>query len=149
MKLRPLNDWAVIRPSEANEMTAGGLYIPDSAKEKPREGVVEAIGPGAYEEEKYSKKKVQKKDRRFIATTVKPGELVIYEQYAGQTYKIGEEELILVRERDILCILSDRKPKPLQIPDRTSSAASAAIVAQKGGAAKAKKTMTKKTGKKK
>ena len=62
MKLKPMNDWAVIRPSDAAKKTAGGLYIPDSAKEKPQEGVVEAIGPGAYEEEKYGKKKTEKKN---------------------------------------------------------------------------------------
>jgi chaperonin GroES len=108
MKLIPLNDWAVIRPTDAAQKTAGGLYIPESAKEKPQEGVVEAIGPGAYEEEKAGKKKEDKKERRFIPTTVKPGERVLFERYAGQTYSIGGEELLLVRERDILGILSGK-----------------------------------------
>jgi len=52
MKIKPLNDWAVIVPSEAMTRTAGGLFIPEAAKEKPAEGIVEAIGPGALEEEK-------------------------------------------------------------------------------------------------
>lgn len=161
MKLKPLHDWAVIRPSEAEEMTAGGLYIPDTAKDKPHEGVVEAIGPGAYEEEKYGKKKDKKKERRFVPTTVKPGDRALYEQYAGRMYKIDGEELILVRERDILGILPERQPKPLQIPAITSTPGAAAIVprgsggrgpekkAQKGPASPGKKTPAKKTGKKK
>ncbi len=102
MNLKPLHDWAVILPSEAEARTAGGLYIPDTAKEKPEEGIVEAIGPGAYEEEKRRKKKEEKKERKFVPTTVKPGDRVLYERYAGQNYKIGNEERILVRERDIL-----------------------------------------------
>jgi chaperonin GroES len=110
MKLKPLNDWAVIRPTIAAEKTAGGFFIPDSAKEKSQEGVGEAIGPGAYEEEKekFGKKKEEKKERRFIPTSVKPGELVLYERYAGQTYSIGGEDLVLVRERDLLGILSGK-----------------------------------------
>ncbi len=106
MKLQPLNDWAVIKPAVAQEKTAGGIIIPDSAKEKPQEGVVEAIGPGAYEEEKSDGKKDGKKERKFVPTTVKPGERVLYQRYAGTTYKIGGEELVLVREKDILGIIT-------------------------------------------
>jgi chaperonin GroES len=124
MKLKPLNDWAVIVPTEAEARTAGGLYIPDSAKEKPEEGVVEAIGPGAYEEEKLGKKKEEKKERKFIPTTVKPGDRVLYERYAGQTYKIGNEERILVRERDIL----GHVERTLQIPAATTSRSTTAIM---------------------
>jgi chaperonin GroES len=128
MKLKPLQDWAVIRASSEEEMTAGGLYIPDTAKQKPQEGMVVAIGPGALEEEKFGKKKDDKKERRFIPTTVKPGEFVIFEKYAGKTYKIDGEDLILVRERDILGALPEggkrggAKPKVLQIPAKTSGA---------------------------
>ena len=101
MKLRPMQDWAVILPSTGEEMTAGGLYIPDTAKTKPQEGVVEAIGPGAYEAEKHGKKKEKGKERKFIPTSVKPGDHVIYERYAGQTYKINGEERILVDLRQV------------------------------------------------
>jgi chaperonin GroES len=160
MKLKPLHDWAVIRPFEAEEMTAGGLYIPDAAKEKTHEGVVEAIGPGAYEEEKYGKKKDKNKERRFVPTTVKPGDRALYEQYADRTYKIDGEELVLVRERDILGILPERQPKPLQIPAVTSTRGTAAVVPRgSGGQGPEKKaekspspgtkTTVKKTGKKK
>jgi len=121
MNLKPLHDWAVIRPSEAKERTAAGIYIPDTAKEKPQEGIVEAIGPGAFEEEKKWRKKTgEKKERRFVPTTVRPGDRVIYEQYAGQTYKIGEAERVLVRERDILGTLP-AAPEPLQIPPSTTT----------------------------
>jgi len=155
MKLQPLQDWAVIRPSEAGEMTAGGLYIPDTAKDKPQEGVVEAIGPGAYEEEKFGKKKKEKKERRFITTSVKPGDQVIYERYAGQTYQIDGEERILVRERDILGILLERssradtsQPK-LPIPASTSVAASTSLAKRESkvdttGGKKKKETKEKK-----
>ncbi len=148
MKLKPLHDWAVIRPSEAAEVTAGGLFIPDTAKDKPQEGVIEAIGPGAYEEEKGRKKKGEKKERRFIPTTVKPGDRVLYERYAGQTYKIDGEERIIVRERDILGILPEGQsasPKP-QVPTAAASAGSTAGPSRKS---KPKKTAAKKPGKKK
>jgi chaperonin GroES len=150
MKLKPMNDWAVIRPSDAAEKTAGGLYIPDSAKEKPQEGVIEAIGPGAYEEEKYVKKKDQTKKRKFIPSTVKPGDLVLYERYAGQTYSIAGEDLVLVRERDILGILSGDGRKPIQIPASTSAKGTTALVKEASGQKKkAGKTLAKKPGKKK
>lgn len=131
MNLKPLHDWAVIRPSGAHDVTAGGLYIPDTAKEKPREGVVEAIGPGAFEEEKSGKKKIEKKDRRFIPTTVKPGDVVVYAQYADRTYKVDGEERVLVRERDILGILpggATAPNKPLQIPAVTTASSSTAVM---------------------
>jgi len=141
MKLRPMHDWAVILPSTGEEMTAGGLYIPDTAKTKPQEGVVEAVGPGAYEAEKHGKKKEAGKTRKFIPTTVKPGDHVIYERYAGQTYKINGEERILVRERDILGILTER---PLQIPSMTSASGTTALAKpeplSRAGAPKPEKT---------
>jgi chaperonin GroES len=150
MNLKPMNDWAVIRPSDAAEKTAGGLYIPDSAKEKPQEGVVEAIGPGAYEEEKHGKKKDQKEKRKFISTTVKPGDLVLYERYAGQTYAIEGEDLVLVRERDILGILSGDRHQPLQITASTSARGTTALVKEAPGPEKkAKKPLAGKPGKKK
>ncbi len=150
MNLKPMNDWAVIRPSDAAEKTAGGLYVPDSAKEKPQEGVVEAIGPGAYEEEGFGRKKDKAKERKFIPATVKPGDRVLYERYAGQTYTIDGEDLVLVHVRDILGLLSGAGQKPLQIPASTSAKGTTALVKDTGGKNKVmKKTTTKKTGKKK
>ena len=125
MKVQPLHDWAVIRPSEPVGKTAGGLFIPDTAKDKPQEGLVEAIGPGALEEEKRDKKKKgEKKERRFIPTVVKPGDRVVYGRYAGETYTIDGEERVLVRERDILGIF----PVPLQLPAATDSAGKTALM---------------------
>ena len=154
MKLMPLQDWAVIRPSDADEMTAGGLYIPDTAKDKPHEGVVEAIGPGALEEEKRGKKKEEKKERRFIPTVIKPGDLVLYERYAGQTYTIGGEERIMVRERDILGVLTGREPRrvtgpaSLQIPAVTTASGSTAL-ATRGVSALSKQVLSAKKAVKK
>jgi chaperonin GroES len=145
MKVRPLHDWAVIIPSEPSEKTAGGLYIPDTARDKPQEGVVEAIGPGAFEEEKRTRKKGGKKERRFVPTVVKPGDRVVYGRYAGQTYNIDGEDRILVRERDILGIL----PSPLQIPAATASAGETALMKSAAAGRKnaAKKPVRKKTKK--
>ena len=67
MKVKPLHDWAVIRSSEPAEKTAGGLYIPDTAKDKPQEGLVEAIGPGAFEEEKGHKRKKAKRRNAVLS----------------------------------------------------------------------------------
>jgi chaperonin GroES len=146
MKVKPLHDWAVIRPSEPAEKTAGGLFIPDSAKDKPQEGLIEAIGPGALEEEKRDKKKDKKKERRFVPTVVKPGDRVAYGRYAGGTYIIDGEERVLVRERDILGIL----PGPLQIPASTASTGGTALMksvaqAPAGRPRAAKQTVVKKT----
>jgi len=132
MRIRPLNDWAVIRPAEAASRTAGGIIIPETAKERPAEGIVEAIGPGAFEEEKHGAKKEGKKERKFIPTTVRPGDRVLYERYAGQKVDVGGEELVLVREKSIFGTLppESARPKedlpPLTLPHMTSSAASPA-----------------------
>jgi len=142
MSLKPLHDWAVIVPAEAETRTAGGLIIPDSAKEKPEEGVVEAVGPGAFEEDKRRKKSDEKKERRFIPTAVKPGDHVIYERYAGRTYQLEGEERILVRERDILGILTGKQPllagrsKSRKIPASTQHSSSNQIVPISSRAAK-------------
>jgi chaperonin GroES len=145
MKVQPLHDWAVIRPSAAADRTAGGLYIPDAAKDKPQEGMVEAIGPGAFEEEKRRKKKGEKKERRFVPTVVKPGDRVVYARYAGQTYNADGEELVLVRERDILGIL----PGTLQLPATTSSAGQTALMESVAKAPAGKPNAVKKPASKK
>ena len=129
MKLKPLHDWAVIVPAEAATRTAGGLYIPDSAKEKPEEGIVEAIGPGAWEEKKPGKKKTGDEERKFIPTTVTPGDHVLFERWSGKTHLIGKEERILVRERDILGLIE----RPLQLPQATGTGAATAIVPRGAG----------------
>ena len=148
MKIRPLNDWAVIVPSEAMTRTAGGLFIPDMAKETPAEGTVEAIGPGALEEEKWEdrkKEKGKKKERKFIPTSVKPGERVMYDRYAGQKIEIEGVERVLVREKSILGILppAPARPKedlpPLMLPSATASASSTALATRKTTAVSVRK----------
>jgi len=148
MKIKPLNDWAVIVPTEAMTRTAGGLYIPDAAKEKPAEGTVEAIGPGALEEEKWEDKKKEKgkkKERKFIPTSVKPGERVMYDQFAGQKIEMGGVERVLVREKNILGILppeparSREELPPLMLPAVTAASSSTALVARKSTAVMVKK----------
>lgn len=104
MNFRPLQDWAVIKRSEAAEKTAGGIIIPESAKEKPLEGVVVAIGPGRYKPEKGKEKEKKKK---FIPTVLKPGQRVIYQKYAEREIELGSEIITLVREEDILGTVED------------------------------------------
>ena len=83
MKIKPLHDWAVLKTVDVEEKTPGGLYVPDSAKQKSQKGIVEAIGPGSYEDEyKWKKKKKQEQqERKFIPTMVKPGQTVLFEKY--------------------------------------------------------------------
>ena len=89
LNIRPLADRVVIQPAEAEEKTASGLYIPDTAKEKPMRGSVLAVGPG-------------KKDE---PTTVKVGETVLYGKYAGTEIQIDGKDYIIMRENDILAIV--------------------------------------------
>lgn len=120
MKLTPLNDWAVIVPAEEGNRTAGGIYIPDTAKEEPQMGLVEAIGPGAYEEKKDWKKKKEKQERKFIPTVVKPGDYVLFSRYAAEKFTIDNKERYLVREKDIFGIMLE-KPAPIQGADTPSA----------------------------
>lgn len=107
MGFQPLQDWALIEPSEAKEKTAGGLFIPDTAKEKPAEGKVLAVGNGRWEipEKKGDsklKKKKEKEKKVFKPTVLKPGDRVLYEQYGTTEVDLEGKELILVRESDVL-----------------------------------------------
>jgi len=111
MKIRPLHDWAVVRPSESEERTAGGLYIPDTAKEKPERGEVIAIGEGRWkdkDEDNYksrSKSKKGNEEKIFVKTTLKPGDRILYEKYAGSKITFNNEDLVMVREENVLGIL--------------------------------------------
>lgn len=90
-KLDPLGDRVVIKPSKREEVSKGGIVLPDTAKEKPQEGEVVAVGPGRMNDE-----------GQRIAMDVKVGDIVIYAKYAGTELKVDDEELIVVRESDIL-----------------------------------------------
>jgi len=91
IKLRPLADRVVVKPIEREEVTKGGIVLPDTAREKPQEGKVIAVGPGRVSE-----------DGKRIAMDVKVGDTVIYAKYGGMEIKIEDEELIILRESDIL-----------------------------------------------
>ena len=108
MKIRPLHDWAVVRQSSGEEKTSGGLYIPDSAKEKPQEGEVIAIGEGRYKykDEDKPRSKTKKDDEKiFVKTSLKPGDKILYERYAGSKVTLNDEEFVMVREENVLGIL--------------------------------------------
>jgi chaperonin GroES len=91
IKLQPLADRLVVRPIEKEEVTKGGIFLPDTAKEKPQEGEVLAVGPGRLSE-----------DGKRIAMDVKVGDVVVYARYGGTEIKVEDEELIILREIDIL-----------------------------------------------
>jgi chaperonin GroES len=95
----------VIRKSEPQEKTAGGIIIPEVAKEKPLEGIIVAIGPGAFRIEKGKEKE---KKKQFVPTVLKPGQHVIYQKYAEREADLGGETIVLVREEDILGIMEER-----------------------------------------
>jgi len=96
VKLEPLADRLVVKPIEREEVTKGGIVLPDTVKEKPQEGKVLAVGPGRLSD-----------DGKRIAMDVKVGDIVIYAKYGGTEIKIDDEELIILRESDILA----KKPK--------------------------------------
>ncbi|MFC2050226.1 co-chaperone GroES [Chloroflexota bacterium] len=98
VKLEPLGDRVVVRPSSKEEVTKGGIVIPDTVKEKPQEGEVIAVGPGRMTE-----------DGKRIAMDVKVGDIVIYAKYGGTELKENDEELIVLRESDILAKKSSKK----------------------------------------
>ncbi|MBI1306231.1 MAG: co-chaperone GroES [Bacteroidetes bacterium] len=89
MNIRPLADRVLIEPAPAEEKTAGGIFIPDTAKEKPQKGTVVAVGPG-------------KKDE---PTTVKNGDVVLYGKYSGTEIQVEGKDYLMMRESDILAII--------------------------------------------
>ena len=91
IKLEPLADRLVVKPIEKEDVTKGGIFLPDTAKEKPQEGKILAVGPGRLSDE-----------GERIAMDVKVGDIVLYAKYGGTEIKIDDEELIILRESDIL-----------------------------------------------
>jgi len=94
MKLKPLGDRVVVKPGEGEEMTKGGLVIPDTAKEKPQEGEIVAVGAGKYE------------DGKKIPMEVKVGDKVVYSKYGGTEIKVDGEEYLILSERDVLAVIA-------------------------------------------
>jgi chaperonin GroES len=92
--IRPLEDRILVRPEEGEETTASGIVIPDTAKEKPQEGTVLAIGPGKRSD-----------SGELIPMDVKEGDRVIYSKYGGTEIKIEGEELLILSARDVLAVV--------------------------------------------
>jgi chaperonin GroES len=92
-RIEPLADRAVVQPLDEAEQMRGGLYIPDTAKEKPQQGRIVAVGPGRFE-----------KDKR-IPMEVKVGDTVLYGKYSGAELTVGGEPVLILRESDILAII--------------------------------------------
>ena len=90
-KLQPLGDRVVVKAIPREEVTKGGIVLPDTAKDKPQEGIVIAVGPGKLTE-----------DGKRIAMDVAVNDKVIYAKYAGTEFKLDDEDLIILRESDIL-----------------------------------------------
>ena len=94
MSFKPLHDRVVVRRIEEDQRTAGGIIIPDSAKEKPQQGEVVAVGPGARNEQ-----------GALVPLDVKVGDLVLFGKWSGTEVKINGEELLIMKESDILGVL--------------------------------------------
>lgn len=100
MKIRPLHDRVLVRRLESEEKTAGGIIIPDSAQEKPMQGEILAVGAGARDD-----------SGKAIPLDVKAGDIVLFGKWAGTEVKIDGEELMIMKESDIMAIVEDAKGK--------------------------------------
>jgi chaperonin GroES len=98
MKLKPLADRVVVKPLEEMEQMKGGLYIPDTAKEKPQQGEVVAVGPGRVSD-----------DGKRIEIELKVGDRVIYGKYSGTEVTVDDDELLILREADVLAVVANGK----------------------------------------
>ena len=101
MNLQPLEDRIVVRPGEAEETTVSGLVIPDTAKEKPQQGVVLAAGPGRRSEQ----------TGEIIPLGISEGDTVVYSKYGGTEITVDGEELLILTSRDVLALVGDKKKK--------------------------------------
>src|ERR1700724_849726 len=101
LNLRPLADRVVVKPVEREDVTKSGIVLPDTAKEKPQEGLVEAIGKGRYNEQTGAR----------IELDVKVGDRVMYAKYAGSEVKIDEVEYLILAEKDILAVVEKNGKK--------------------------------------
>jgi chaperonin GroES len=99
MHFRPLHDRVVVRRIDADEKTAGGIIIPDTAKEKPMEGEVVAVGPGARDEK-----------GQLVALDLKAGDRILFGKWSGTEVKIDGEELLIMKESDVLGVVGEKHP---------------------------------------
>ena len=101
MSLQPLEDRIVVKPGEAEEMTVSGLVIPDTAKEKPQQGTVLAVGPGRRSEQ----------TGELIPVDVAAGDVVLYSKYGGTEILVDGDDLLVLSSRDVLAKVIDNKKK--------------------------------------
>jgi chaperonin GroES len=94
LKLTPLGDRVVVKPQAREEMTKGGIVLPDTIKEKPQRGTVIAAGPGRRDD-----------DGKRIPIDVKTGDQILFAKYSGSDFKLEEEDLLILSEKDILAIV--------------------------------------------
>ena len=98
INLKPLGDRVIVEPLEKDEMTSSGIYLPETAKEKPQEGLILAVGPGRLDD-----------SGKRAAMEVSEGDKVIYAKYSGTEVKIGDKKLLILSEKDILAIVMNGK----------------------------------------
>ena len=100
MKIKPLHDRVVVRRIDEEERTPGGVIIPDTAKEKPMQGEVLAVGPGARDE-----------DGKRISPDVKEGDTILFGKYSGQEVRVDGEDYLIMREDEVLAVIESGKKK--------------------------------------
>lgn len=97
MQIKPLSDRVVVKPLEETEQMKGGLYIPDTAKEKPQQGEIVAVGPGRMSDE-----------GKRIEVDLKVGDRVIYGKYSGTEVTVSDQEYLILRESDVLAVVAGK-----------------------------------------
>jgi chaperonin GroES len=97
MQIKPLSDRVVVKPLEETEQMKGGLYIPDTAKEKPQQGEIVAVGPGRVSDE-----------GKRIEIDLKVGDRVIYGKYSGTEVTVSDQEYLILRESDVLAVVAGK-----------------------------------------
>ena len=100
MNLRPLGDRVVVKPVEKEEKTKSGIYLPDTAKEKPQEGIIEAVGTGRILD-----------NGTKVPMELNVGDRVLYAKYAGNEFKLEDIEYLIISEKDVLAVVGNGKKK--------------------------------------
>lgn len=96
LNLRPLGDRVIVEPSEGEDVSTGGILLPETAKEKPQQGTILAVGPGRHDD-----------SGKLVAMDVKANDKVLYAKYAGTEVKVGGKKLLILKESDILAVVED------------------------------------------
>jgi chaperonin GroES len=100
MNLRPLGDRVVVKPVEREEKTKSGIVLPDTAKEKPQEGLVEAVGTGRILD-----------NGTKVPMELKVGDKILYAKYAGNEFKVDDQDYLIISEKDVLAVVANGKKK--------------------------------------